>query len=141
MGRTEMDDEIRSKAKKLARGYVENYTFVSDMEKIRPSIISRIGVDTDGWLPAGYRLPDMKMLPKDRRLAEEYIQRRREKEIVDIAVDGRLSGKCREVVSDSFRCRMKGDKIMEKYGICRNTVTNMRKKGLKAVAEEMILQG
>ena len=134
------DIDIFGEARELADIYMKNRKFVSDMERIRPSLLSWLEIDTEGYLPPDYHLAERKMLPKDRRIAAEYIERRRGKEIVDIAICERLDGRLRDVASDSIREGMKGEGGMAKHGISRATLTRIRRKSIEAISDEMVFQ-
>ena len=68
--RRQMDKDNTYIARRVAAEYAANRKFVKTMESVRPSILSRLGINTEGYLSFEYELPDRRIPKKDRSIVE-----------------------------------------------------------------------
>lgn len=142
-----MDKELKKStehlqiAKRVAAEYAANKKFVKTMETVRPSILSRLGIDTDGYLSFQYELPDRRIPKRDRSIVEEYLDRRRKKEAVEITIAERIDEGQREVMNAVFIDGMSNDEAASDFGVSVSTVIRMRRKVYRELVCELVWQG
>ena len=128
-------------AKRVAAEYSKNRKFVRTMETVRPSILLRLGINTEGYLPFAYELPNRRLPEKDRRIVEEYLDRRRKKEAVEITVEERVGEGQKEIIRSVFIDGMKNAEASRTYDVSVSTVNRMRKNAYEELVCELILAG
>ena len=128
-------------ARQAAVEYIDNKKFVETMESLRPSILSRLGISTEGYLPFAYELPDRRMPVKDGKLIQEYLDRRRKKEALEITINERLFGRQRSIASAVFIDGMKNREAAVHCDTSLSTVNRTRKNAYKELADELVTQG
>ena len=136
-----MDKDNTYIARRVAAEYAANRKFVKTMESVRPSILSRLGINTEGYLSFEYELPDRRIPKKDRSIVEEYLDRRRKKEAVEITIAERIDEEQKELAKSIFIDGMSNTDASDDSGVSTATITRLRRKVYEELVCELIWQG
>ena len=136
-----MDKGQMQTAKRVAAEYAANRKFVRTMETVRPSILSRLGISTEGYLSFEYELPDRRIPKKDRSIVEEYLDRRRKKEAVEITIAERIDEEQKDLAKGIFIDGTNSEDAASEFGVSISTVNRLRRKVYEELVCELIWQG
>ena len=134
------EESLRT-ARRVASEYIENRRFVKTMESARPSILSRLGINTDGYLSFQYELPARRIPQRDRGIVEEYLDRRRKKEAVEITIAERIEEEQQGMMKAVFIDGMSNENAASEFGVSLSTVNRARKKFYEELVCELVWQG
>ncbi|CAK7037246.1 MAG: hypothetical protein BACD_00163 [Bacteroides rodentium] len=141
----------RERAKIIFKRYGSARKLIHAMEKYRPSLLNVIGAKPGAYKWDDYgsfsdKLALVHLPAEDHELLEEYIESAEIVDIIRAAICERLrsSRNLDEIqmrqYEDFFINGMSTPELMKKHGICERTVRNIKKRGMKAIEDEVNLR-
>lgn len=131
----EINRDYIVQAKNIIRSHKKAEAVIRTLEARRPTLLAQIAIFTNRGGNVLEYLPD-----PDKRLYEKYTEAKEHLDIYRVVMKERVSQRDCNIISDTFDNKMSIEEAAKKYGLSVRTIKRVRKKGIVAIAEELMLR-